>query len=77
MYARLGRIGRLAIVSLGAAVIGFSALSGPATFAKNEKSDQTPSAESTKKPGQSCDQFKKDSADYKKCVEAQAKEYKK
>ena len=41
-------------------------------FAKGHKGDHSPNAEFNKKPGQSCDQFKKDSDEYKDCVKAQA-----
>lgn len=76
MRTKLGRFGSTVLIPISAAVIGFTALAGygTAASAKDDKSDQTPSADSTKKPGQTCEQFKKDFADYKKCVEGQAKE---
>ena len=55
------------------AVAGFAGDS----WAKGKPEDQGPNAESTKIPGQNCEQFKKDSDAYKSCVEAAAKTYKK
>lgn len=63
------------IVATGIAFVGLSA--DPAVvFAKGTKNDHSPNVESTKKPGQDCEQLKKDLDEYKECVKARAQENK-
>ncbi len=79
MSTAAGKFAKTAAAIVAVAGFAFLTVSGypTAALAKGHKGENTPSAESGKKPGETCEQYKKDSDDFKKCVEAQAKEYKK
>ena len=64
-----------ASIFAAAALLAVAGFAGD-SWSKGKPEDQGPNAESTKIPGQNCEQFKKDSDAYKSCVGAAAKTYK-
>lgn len=77
--ANTGKRRRGAAAALAAAGFGLLAVAAypGASLAQGKSGDKGSNMQSTKTPGQTCDQFKKDSDAYKSCVENAAKMYKK